>query len=462
MVEKLPPCIDDGGFAPDCVPLSAHEPEFTDGVAWGERHLQCIWADKALRPILKTTDGLSVAVLDPGKWNNGPGPDFLGATLKIGSRKVCGDVEIHVRPADWLYHGHAGDPAYSSVVLHVAWFPPRRGTAIPPLPLIVLSDAFATNPDFSFDKIDIGAYPWGQDSAMQRPCRESLRNAPPEIVHSLLEEAGRIRAARKARELQARMSLASSPDQAFYEETLAALGWSRNEGAMRRLATLVPVQTLSSLASDTERYALLLARAGLLPQKAKAQTRQAQLWNIAFRLGATDDNPGQPHWMLGGTRPANHPRNRLAAAAAMFRSASALRNAVFSISRDDPGKWIKSVAAAFENAASPGAELLAEQTAAAHKRNPLGASRIHALVANFVIPAIMISDPGAVRLLNALPGEDIGAAMKEAAHRLFGPDHNPALLYGSSALRTQGLLELWRGRCRAAPELCAGCPLSIK
>ena len=37
----LPPCLAPAG--------RAEEPE-TDGVAWNERHLQCIWADARLRP----------------------------------------------------------------------------------------------------------------------------------------------------------------------------------------------------------------------------------------------------------------------------------------------------------------------------------------------------------------------------------------------------------------------------
>jgi hypothetical protein len=32
-----------------------------------------------------------------------PGPDFLGAVLRIGPerRRIRGDVEIHLRPSDW-------------------------------------------------------------------------------------------------------------------------------------------------------------------------------------------------------------------------------------------------------------------------------------------------------------------------------------------------------------------------
>ena len=115
----LPPCLAPAG--------RAEEPE-TDGVAWNERHLQCIWADARLRPAaLATTGGEPVEVLSPGVWNGGPGPDFRGAVLRIGGRRAAGDVEIHVRPSDWAAHGHDADPRYDRVVLHVAWFPPAPG-----------------------------------------------------------------------------------------------------------------------------------------------------------------------------------------------------------------------------------------------------------------------------------------------------------------------------------------------
>ena len=148
---RLPACL--GRFD------AAREPE-TAGVSWNERHLQCIWADARLRPAaLSTTGGRPVRVLDPGAWNGGPGPDFLGAALEIGGEPRRGDVEIHVRPGDWAAHGHSADPAYANVALHVAWFPPAPGETPPDIPLVLLRDAMLDRPGFSFDQIDPAAYP---------------------------------------------------------------------------------------------------------------------------------------------------------------------------------------------------------------------------------------------------------------------------------------------------------------
>ena len=91
-----------------------------------ERHVQAIWYDGTLRPDgLRTADGAQVRVVDPGRWNLEAGPDFLDAVLEIGGerRRVRGDVEVHVRAADWSAHGHGHDPAYAGVVAHVTWHP---------------------------------------------------------------------------------------------------------------------------------------------------------------------------------------------------------------------------------------------------------------------------------------------------------------------------------------------------
>lgn len=93
---------------------------------FSERHLQCVWYDARWRPQrLTTRTGEPVEVDDPGVWNVEAGPDFLGAVLRLGSdrRRIEGDVEIHLRPADWKQHRHAGDSRYKRVKVHVTYYP---------------------------------------------------------------------------------------------------------------------------------------------------------------------------------------------------------------------------------------------------------------------------------------------------------------------------------------------------
>jgi len=89
-----------------------------------EHLLQKIWLRGDFdRAAARTSEGRSVRILHPGRWNRLGGPDFLGARLRFADGpEVTGDIEIHLRPQDWEAHGHARDRAYEGVILHVVLF----------------------------------------------------------------------------------------------------------------------------------------------------------------------------------------------------------------------------------------------------------------------------------------------------------------------------------------------------
>ena len=140
-----------------------------------ERHVQALWYDGSLRPSnLRTWNGTPVRVVDPGAWNLEAGPDFRRAVIEVGRERarLVGDVEIHMRPSDWVAHRHASDPAYSDVVAHVTWAagPPPGG--VNGLPrgcvsicigyeivflddLILVESDFGYEPDLFFIKTDV-------------------------------------------------------------------------------------------------------------------------------------------------------------------------------------------------------------------------------------------------------------------------------------------------------------------
>ncbi|MEX0325209.1 MAG: DUF2851 family protein [Puniceicoccaceae bacterium] len=69
-----------------------------------------------------TQDGRELKVRSPGLWNRGSGPDFREAVLEMDGEVRVGDVEIHLYREDWWRHGHAMDPGYNKVILHVVLF----------------------------------------------------------------------------------------------------------------------------------------------------------------------------------------------------------------------------------------------------------------------------------------------------------------------------------------------------
>lgn len=64
---------------------------------------------------LKTTEGKTVEIIDPGLANMHAGPDFFNAKIKIDDVLWVGNVEIHEHSSDWFRHGHHTDCDYDSV-----------------------------------------------------------------------------------------------------------------------------------------------------------------------------------------------------------------------------------------------------------------------------------------------------------------------------------------------------------
>ncbi|MFH0881051.1 MAG: DUF2851 family protein, partial [Lentisphaerota bacterium] len=318
---------------------------------FSERHLQCVWYDAQWRPEgLRTDDGDLVVVEDPGLWNLEAGPDFLGAALHIGpeQRRIKGDVEIHVHPSDWKTHGHASDSRYQQVRIHVTYLAGASDPGLFPAGTIhmALKDRLTSNPRFSFEGIDLLAYPTAA-RATPPPCREALQTCSPEEKEWLLEAAGEERLRRKAMRM-AEAIHEKGANQVLYEEIMAALGYKQNKLPFRTLAERIPLRTLQEEAdaSALKAYALLLGVAGLLPEdmnrKWDAETRAfiRSLWNAWWKCRDKYAKRILPRamWQLSGIRPANHPARRLMAAADLFTTEEPLSLQIREVLQDHPGE----------------------------------------------------------------------------------------------------------------------------
>ncbi|MCK9495292.1 MAG: DUF2851 family protein [Dehalococcoidia bacterium] len=71
-------------------------------------------------------------LLRAGRAGRGPGPDVREAAfLAASGATLAGDVEVHLRASDFVRHGHADDPAYAGVVLHLCWVDDRAEAGTP-------------------------------------------------------------------------------------------------------------------------------------------------------------------------------------------------------------------------------------------------------------------------------------------------------------------------------------------
>jgi hypothetical protein len=87
-----------------------------------EKLLQYLWNYKVFKHFnFKDIEGNSVEILDFGKWNTDSGPDFLLAKIKINNVIFAGNIELHVKSSDWIFHNHSQDPNYQNIILHAVF-----------------------------------------------------------------------------------------------------------------------------------------------------------------------------------------------------------------------------------------------------------------------------------------------------------------------------------------------------
>ena len=380
-----------------------------------ERHVQALWYDGALRPEeLHTVDGMPIRVVDPGVWNLEAGPDFRDAVIEVGSsrQRVRGDVEIHLRPADWPSHGHAGDPAYKRVVLHVTWYPGPVPVGLPTgCVSVCLGDFLRTRTDFSPDEIDLDAYPYAKLPTTERPCAAIFARRPDACL-DLLRVLGARRLEGKARRLKALFVRKGDHAQTFYEEMMAAFGYKHNAAPFRALAERIPWRDLPETKDLAE---TVLACAAEM--------------DIARRVP----------WRTANVRPANSPARRIGDAAALF--AGALPELLLRLNEFD--------------LASRDGQKAAQRLLRTEGR--VGADRAAAMLANVVTP-FALAEGRLSRVPEWLCPEGLCAPMRLTAFRLLGRDHNPAL-YSGNGLLLQGLIQVHREFCLAVHPDCSTCAL---
>lgn len=448
---------------------------YPSGFPYTERHLKCVWHDSALRPGgLKTHLGEDVEVEHPGQWNLEAGPDFLDAVLRIGpeQRRVAGDVEIHIRPADWRQHGHAADSRYCRIVAHVTFFPGALpSNVLPPGAVqIALKSVLAANPRFSFEAVDLTAYPHCIPVA-NTPCSGLLHTWPPARVQELLESAGQERLRLKAERLRLAVSVRGA-DQVLYEEVLCALGFKQNRLPFRRLATLVPHEVLreeSGLDHD-EAYALLAGVAGLLPAKIPErwddETRAwvRRLWSLWWKRQSRWGSlvMQQTEWRLSSLRPANHPLRRLMAAVRLFCGTVPMLRTLDGSVVDSDERWQGLLRILEVNPNPP--SYWNQRLALGGRPQPcaalVGERRAAAILSNVMLPFLAATDRldlDRANILRRIPLEEDNRLIRETALHLLGPDHNPAVY--RTGLRQQGLLQIFHDFCLNNRAGCKTCPL---
>ena len=300
--------------APTLAPTETHSEEDVVQI-WQA----CPWGAKLLR----TTVGEQIQIVYPGRRNLGPGPDFLDAIIALDGRRLrYGHIEVHSAASAWRAHGHASDPAYHHVMLHVVWEDDGL-IGGGPLRTLALSPYF---PDGMPEQYAAQRLPSFQ------PCSDLHTKSDAMTVGMLFATLGERRMRKKAAQMLAAIEQIG-PEQALYAALLDALGYSQNREPFRLLSEALPWPVVESILSGKadaalRGEALFLGAAGLLPSQRDTPTRtgtaclaptaadHAHMQELESLWENYQLEPALPStaWVRGGVRPTNAPARRVAAA----------------------------------------------------------------------------------------------------------------------------------------------------
>ena len=208
-----------------------------NGVHTREADLAARWSAGCWRgAMLRTERGETYRVVFEGRRGGGAGPDFRDAVLTRGDgSQVYGDIELHLRPAGWRAHGHASDPRYNSLALHVVL------TRAVHDPAETTLESGRAVPLVALGSLDDSPSPMPSESLTRWPCF-GIADHTPRLANAL-REAGLARFAEHTAQFVAALQAASpsssagwdAPNRVLWLALAEALGYGRDRAALRRL-----------------------------------------------------------------------------------------------------------------------------------------------------------------------------------------------------------------------------------
>lgn len=278
--------------------------------------MQYVWQHR-LWPThdMRTVDGRSVQVIDPGIHNHDAGPDFFNAKIKIDGEMWSGNVEIHVRASDWRRHRHHLDMAYDSVILHVVGVDDlaitrANGQTIPQLHLPCAPDLAARIRTIT------------DNPHHELACAHEIGSIPSIYLTDWIGALAHQRIYSKVERIQSLLANNGNDwEESCYIVMARALGFGINGEPLQRLAMSLPLRFMrkhsdSLLAME----ALLFGQAGFLDDLptddpyARRLTEEYTFLSHKFSL----IKPRSLGWKTARMRPPNFPHRRIAILASMM------------------------------------------------------------------------------------------------------------------------------------------------
>ncbi len=415
-----------------------------------EHELQSLWFSGAFGREFTTTDGRRVRVVQFGIWNHEAGPDFAEAAVSIDGGPVeRGHIELDPDVRDWERHGHATNPSYESVLLHVFF---GRGDA----QFFTRTSEHRLVPQVRLDIGMIDEPPVPQPEAKPGRCVGPLRNLPESKVRDVLRDAALFRMRKKGAALL-RIEQIHGADEMLFQALAGTLGYKSNKLPFTLLAQRLPLKLLRSVKDDAP--AVLFGVAGFLDQKdlspfdSPTRAYLRGLWERWWPRRAEFERltVPRPLWKMNGQRPMNHPQRRLAALAqlvAQWPQVRALRAACISDAIMDFCGELNDDYWDFHFTVT---------SKPAEKRMALiGETRVTEMLANVFFPLALAVSPERWDEFSRLPAPLTNSRVEIAALRLFGNNPLGQELLKKTAFQ-QGLLQVYEDFCQRDASDCQSC-----
>ena len=415
-----------------------------------EMELQAHWFAGDFGREFRTVDGRAARVVQFGVWNREAGPDFAEAAVSFdGGAPVRGSIELDPEARDWERHGHAENPDYENVVLHVVT---RAGA----------SESFTRTaqhrhvPQVLLDVASLTSEPPNPlPAAIPGRCCAPLRALPEEQAREVLLGAAQFRLRKKAAAL-ATLTELHGADEALYQALAATLGYKSNKLPFTLLAQRLPLRLLRRGDAD----ALLFGVSGFLPATdlaafdADTRSYVRGLWERWWPRRAEFERLAiaPAFWRMAGQRPANHPQRRLAALAGIIRhwpKIHALRD------RCTPAEVHEFFAQLRDEYWDH--HYTVSSRPAAKRMALVGASRVTEMLANVFFPLAIAADPTRWTGFKTLRAPLANQRVEVAALRLFADSPRAAEFLKFAALQ-QGLLQVYEDFCLRDASDCEQCP----
>ncbi len=432
-----------------------------------ELEMQARWFAGEFGRKFTSSDGKKIKIVQFGHWNHSAGPDFTEVVIEIDGRKVSGAIEVELDARSWESHGHATNPGFENVILHV-FLACTQGRER----FFTRTAEHREITQVALDWIDLedwGPRPWNHlPEARLGRCASPLRDMPPDKLDSLISAAAQHRLQKKTRRLVAAAEI-HGVDEALFQAFAEALGFRYNKLPMRVLAQRIPLGSLLSLPA-IDREARLFGAAGYIEldyfddsQDEKTRHYLKKLWHnwwqIRDQLETNEER--QLKWHLSGIRPLNHPQRRLGALISVVNSWSELRKIIQS-SEQNPESGIKKLKNYFASLEHPfwNYHYTLRSKATGQSMALIGRDRMLDILGNVLFPWIMREHPKSWQQYTQLPASQTNEKLRRAVLRLFGQveqKQQNEQQGTKSFYQQQALLQIYTDFCLEDSSECEAC-----